>query len=58
MKEKGITFEEKNLNKNQVFVEEFISYGGRGTPLTVIKNKGEIQKVFGFNQDKLSNILE
>lgn len=58
MKEQGISFEEKDLNKNEVFVEEFISYGGGGTPLTIIKDGDKIQKVLGFNQDKLSNFLK
>ncbi|RAP26425.1 hypothetical protein C2W64_01968 [Brevibacillus laterosporus] len=57
MKNVGIPFEIKEISHNEMFMKEFISFGGKGTPFTIIKDDNTTEKVLGFNQDKLIKVL-
>ncbi|MFY0521062.1 glutaredoxin family protein [Lysinibacillus sp. UGB7] len=55
--EKGIAFEERDINSNAIYFQEFKALGATGTPFTIIKDAGEIVlTVSGFNKEELSNI--
>lgn len=52
--ENRIEFEERDINQNKEYFDEFKSLGGFGTPFTVKKENGEIvSKISGFIKDKL-----
>ena len=54
LSEKGIAFEERDIHENEEFFQEFKDLGGYGTPVTIIKENGNIvSKILGFNQNKL-----
>lgn len=58
LKEKGIPFEERDINKNAQYYKEFKELGGAGVPFTVVKEASEIvSKVTGFNREFLSKLL-
>ena len=56
--EKGIVFEERDVNNSDQFYQEFKDLGGAGVPLTIVKEAGEIvSTVTGFNREELSKVL-
>ncbi len=55
LKEKGVKFTEKNVSKDQKFVEEMIEKSGqKRTPVTIIDGK----IIVGFNKEKLEEALK
>lgn len=58
LKEKGIVFEEREVNTNEQYFQEFEELGGSGVPLTIVKEAGEtVSTIIGFNREELSKIL-
>lgn len=58
LKEKGIVFEEREVNTNEQYFQEFEELGGLGVPLTIVKEGGEtVSTIIGFNREELSKIL-
>jgi len=58
LKEKGIVFEEREVNTNEQYFREFEELGGLGVPLTIVKEAGEtVSTIIGFNREELSKIL-
>ena len=56
--EKGIVFEERDINNNDQYYQEFIELAGAGVPFTIVKEAGEIvSTVTGFNRENLSKVL-
>lgn len=56
--EKGIPFEERDINTNDQYYQEFKELAGRGVPFTIVKEAGEIvSTVTGFNREELSKVL-
>jgi len=58
LKDKGIVFEEREVNTNEQYFQEFKELGGSGVPFTIVKEAGEtVSTITGFNKEKLSEIL-
>lgn len=57
LKENGIDFEERDIRKDDQFMQEIISLGASATPATVIKDENGQEVVMGFDQEKLASIL-
>jgi glutaredoxin len=57
LKENGIEFEERDIRKNDQFLQELISLGAAATPATVIKDEDGEEVILGFNQAKIAEIL-
>ncbi|UOR14192.1 glutaredoxin family protein [Halobacillus amylolyticus] len=57
MEMNNISYEEKDIFKNELYREELMNHGGRGTPFTVIKTSKGVSKVMGFNQKQLEKEL-
>lgn len=57
LKNNGIDFEERDIRKNADYMNEVIDLGASATPVTVIKKDGGDEVVFGYDQERLSQIL-
>ncbi|MEB2301547.1 glutaredoxin family protein [Lysinibacillus xylanilyticus] len=56
--EKGIAFEERDIDTNAQHFQEFKELKGAGVPFTIVKEAGEIvSTITGFKREKLSKIL-
>ncbi|MER2006396.1 MAG: glutaredoxin family protein [Psychrobacillus sp.] len=54
----GIVFEERDVNSNEQYLQEFEALGGVGVPFTLLKESGEtVAVISGFDKQKLSEIL-
>ncbi|MBB3111283.1 glutaredoxin [Paenibacillus phyllosphaerae] len=51
--DKGVAFEERNIDQNEAYAEELWNTGMRSVPVTVI---GE-SKILGFNQTQLNKAI-
>jgi glutaredoxin len=54
LKENGIDFEERDIRKNDQFLQELIGLGAAATPATVIKDENGEEVIMGFDQGKLA----
>ncbi|MFZ7946692.1 glutaredoxin family protein [Neobacillus sp. 19] len=57
LKENGIEFEEKDIRKNDQYLQELIELGAAATPATIIKDEDREEIIMGFDQAKLAEIL-
>jgi glutaredoxin len=57
LKNNGISFEERDIRKNQKYLQEAIDLGASATPVTVIMKDNEKEVVLGFDQEKLTKLL-
>jgi glutaredoxin len=57
LKENGIEFEDRDIRKNDQYLQELIGLGAAATPATVIKDENGEEVILGFNQAKLAEIL-
>ncbi|MBB6731323.1 glutaredoxin family protein [Cohnella zeiphila] len=53
LNERGVAYEERNIDENEAFAEELWNTGLRSVPVTVI---GET-KILGFNQTQLARAV-
>lgn len=55
--EKGIVFEERDIDNNVQYYQELKELGASGIPFTIVKEAGEIvSTVSGFDKKELSKI--
>ncbi|MBO0961707.1 glutaredoxin family protein [Neobacillus sp. MM2021_6] len=57
LKENGIKFEERDIRKDDQYLQELIQLGAAATPATIIKNDTSEDVILGFDQAKLAKIL-
>ncbi|WP_413299735.1 glutaredoxin family protein [Bacillus sp. 1P10SD] len=57
-KENGIEFEDRDIRKNDQFLNEIIALGAAATPVTIIKDGDNEEVIMGFDQSKLAELLE
>ncbi|MFK9095048.1 glutaredoxin family protein [Bacillus salipaludis] len=57
LKENGIEFEERDIRKNDQYLQELIELGAAATPATIIKDEDSEEIILGFDQAKLAQIL-
>jgi glutaredoxin len=57
LKENGIEFEDRDIRKDDQYLQELISLGAAATPATVIKDESSEKVVLGFDQEKLAELL-
>ncbi|QCJ42912.1 glutaredoxin family protein [Bacillus sp. S3] len=57
LKENGIEFVEKDIRKNDQYLQELIELGAAATPATIIKDEDREEIIMGFDQAKLAEIL-
>jgi glutaredoxin len=57
LKEHGIDFEDRDIRKKQEYMQEAIDLGASATPVTVIKDENGQEVVFGFDKEKLTQLL-
>ncbi|MCY9516334.1 glutaredoxin family protein [Paenibacillus apiarius] len=53
LNDKGVEFEERNIDKDETYAEELWNTGMRSVPVTVIGDA----KILGFNQIQLNKAL-
>ncbi|WHY84065.1 glutaredoxin family protein [Neobacillus novalis] len=58
LKENGIEFEERDIRKDDQYLQELIELGAAATPATIIKDEDSEEIILGFDQAKLAQILE
>ena len=56
-KENGIVFEEKDIRKNEQYLQELIELGASATPATIIKDENNEEVLLGFDQAKFAKIF-
>ncbi len=56
-KENGIEFEERDIRKNDQYLQELIELGAAATPATIIRDENGEEVILGFDQAKLADIL-
>jgi glutaredoxin len=57
LKENGIEFEEKDIRKNDKYLQELIELGASATPVTIIKDEDSEEFILGFDQEKFAEIF-
>lgn len=59
LKENEVIFNERNIETNDTYTEEFIELNGIGTPTTIIKDENNriVKKVEGFDKKILKALL-
>jgi glutaredoxin len=57
LKENGIVFEEKDIRKNEQYLQELIELGASATPATIIKDEKNEEFILGFDQAKFAEIF-
>ncbi|MFP5108350.1 glutaredoxin family protein [Neobacillus sp. C211] len=57
LKENGIEFEEKDIRKNEQYLQELIELGASATPVTVIKDEDNEEFILGFDQAKFAELF-
>ncbi|MEY2193606.1 glutaredoxin family protein [Neobacillus sp. BF23-41] len=57
LKENGIEFEEKDIRKNDQYLQELIELGASATPVTIIKDEDSEEFVLGFDQAKFAELF-
>jgi glutaredoxin len=56
-KEHGIEFEEKDIRKNEQYLQELIQLGASATPVTIIKDEDSEEFILGFDQEKFAELF-
>src|SRR4051794_24336499 len=57
LKENGIEFEERDIRKNEQYLQELIELGSSSTPTTIIKDENNEEYILGFDPDKFAELL-
>ena len=57
LKENGIEFEERDIRKNDQYLQELIELGAAATPATIIKDEDREEIILGFDRAKFAEIL-
>ncbi|MEH7376990.1 glutaredoxin family protein [Neobacillus drentensis] len=57
LKENGIEFEEKDIRKNEQYLQELIELGASATPVTIIKDEDSEEFILGFDQAKFAELF-
>jgi glutaredoxin len=57
LKENGIEFEERDIRKNDQYLQELIQLGASATPATVIKDDNGEEVIMGYDQEALAEKL-
>ncbi|MEX3625341.1 glutaredoxin family protein [Viridibacillus arvi] len=58
LSKKGIVFEERDINSNAQYFQEFKELGGAGVPFTIVKEGDVIvSMVTGFKELELTKVL-
>ncbi|MBT2722064.1 glutaredoxin family protein [Bacillus sp. ISL-46] len=57
LKENGIEFEEKDIRKNDQYLQELIELGASATPVTIIKDEDSEEVILGFDQAKFAALF-
>ena len=57
LKENGIEFEEKDIRKNDQYLQELIELGASSTPVTIIKDEDREEFILGFDRTKFAELL-
>ena len=57
LKENGIEFEERDIRKNDQYLQELIELGASSTPVTIIKDEDREEFILGFDQTKFAELL-
>ncbi|WP_040209200.1 glutaredoxin family protein [Neobacillus jeddahensis] len=57
LKENGIEYEDRDIRKNDQYLNELINLGAAATPATIIKSEDKEEVILGFDQPKLAEIL-
>ena len=56
-KENGIAFEERDIRKNDEYLQELIELGASSTPVTIIKDEDDEEYILGFDRTKFAKIF-
>ena len=56
-KENGIVFEERDIRKNDQYLQELIELGASSTPVTIIKDEDDEEYILGFDRAKFSKLF-
>jgi glutaredoxin len=57
LKENGVEFEERDIRKDDQYMQEIINLGASATPATLIKDENGEEVILGFDQEKLAAAL-
>lgn len=57
LQDQGVDFEERDIRKNNDYLQEALKLGANATPVTLIETEDGEEVVFGFNKEELSEIL-
>jgi glutaredoxin len=57
LKENGIEYEERDIRKNDQYLQQLIELGASSTPVTIIKDEDLEEFVLGFDPTKFAEIL-
>ncbi len=57
LSQEGIAFEERDIMKNDAWLDELVELGASATPTTVVEWDGHREVVVGFDQETLSTLL-
>jgi glutaredoxin len=57
LKENRIEFEERDIRKNEQYLQELIELGSSSTPTTIIKDEDSEEYILGFDKEKFAEIL-
>ncbi|EKN67650.1 hypothetical protein BABA_13020 [Neobacillus bataviensis LMG 21833] len=55
--ENGIEYEERDIRKNDQYLQELIELGAAATPATIIQAENSEEVILGFDQAKLAQVL-
>jgi glutaredoxin len=57
LKDNGIEFEERDIRKNDEFLQELINLGASSTPTTIIKDGDSEEYILGFDAEKFAELF-
>ncbi|MBT2698801.1 glutaredoxin family protein [Bacillus sp. ISL-40] len=57
LKENRIEFEERDIRKNDQYIQELIQLGATATPVTIIEEKDSEEVILGFDQEKFAELF-
>ena len=57
LKENGVEFEDRDIRKDDQYLQELIELGASSTPVTIIKDGDHEEFILGFDRTKFAEIL-
>jgi glutaredoxin len=57
LKDNGIEYEERDIRKNDQYLQELIELGASSTPVTIIKDEDHEEFILGFDQTKFAEVF-